>query len=57
MDVIAEAGFDLANPQDKQGRFASPPMKDDHLQAAARYVELNPVRVRHTDPPGSPATW
>ena len=29
-----------------QGRFASAPMDDDHLQAAARYVELNPVRAR-----------
>ena len=29
-----------------QGRFASVPMDDDHLMAAARYVELNPVRAR-----------
>ena len=29
-----------------QGRFASAPMDEDHLLAAARYVELNPVRAR-----------
>jgi putative transposase len=29
-----------------QGRFASAPMDDDRLMAAARYVELNPVRAR-----------
>ena len=29
-----------------QGRFASAPMDEDHLMAAARYVELNPVRAR-----------
>ncbi len=29
-----------------QGRFASAPMDDSHLMAAARYVELNPVRAR-----------
>jgi putative transposase len=29
-----------------QGRFASFPMDQDHLLAAARYVELNPVRAR-----------
>ena len=29
-----------------QGRFASTPMDEDHLMAAARYVELNPVRAR-----------
>lgn len=28
-----------------QGRFASAPMDEDHLMAAARYVELNPVRA------------
>jgi putative transposase len=28
-----------------QGRFASAPMDEDHLLAAARYVELNPVRA------------
>jgi putative transposase len=28
-----------------QGRFASFPMDQDHLLAAARYVELNPVRA------------
>ena len=31
-----------------QGRFASTPMDGDHLMAAARYVELNPVRARLT---------
>jgi putative transposase len=29
-----------------QGRFASAPMDDAHLMAAARYVELNPVRAK-----------
>src|SRR5579862_9681217 len=29
-----------------QGRFASCPMDEAHLLAAARYVELNPVRAR-----------
>ncbi|MGH7035434.1 MAG: transposase [Stellaceae bacterium] len=29
-----------------QGRFASFPMDEAHLLAAARYVELNPVRAR-----------
>ncbi len=29
-----------------QGRFASFPMDESHLLAAARYVELNPVRAR-----------
>jgi putative transposase len=29
-----------------QGRFASVPMDEPHLLAAARYVELNPVRAR-----------
>ena len=29
-----------------QGRFASFPMDEPHLLAAARYVELNPVRAR-----------
>ena len=29
-----------------QGRFASCPMDEPHLIAAARYVELNPVRAR-----------
>ncbi len=29
-----------------QGRFASCPMDERHLLAAARYVELNPVRAR-----------
>jgi putative transposase len=29
-----------------QGRFASFPMDERHLSAAARYVELNPVRAR-----------
>jgi putative transposase len=32
-----------------QGRFASAPMDEDHLLAAARYVELNPVRARLGD--------
>ena len=31
-----------------QGRFASFPMDETHLLAAARYVELNPVRARLT---------
>jgi putative transposase len=29
-----------------QGRFASAPMDETHLLAAARYVELNPVRAK-----------
>jgi len=29
-----------------QGRFASFPMDEDHLLAAVRYVEMNPVRAR-----------
>jgi putative transposase len=29
-----------------QGRFASYPMAEDHLRAALRYVELNPVRAQ-----------
>ncbi len=29
-----------------QGRFASFPMDETHLLAAARYIELNPVRAR-----------
>ena len=29
-----------------QGRFASFPLEGDHLPAAARYVELNPVRAK-----------
>ncbi len=29
-----------------QGRFASAPMDDGHLMAAARYVELNPLRAK-----------
>lgn len=35
-----------------QGRFASYPMAEDHLFAALRYVELNPVRVRLVKNPG-----
>ncbi|MDH5748880.1 MAG: transposase, partial [Rhodospirillales bacterium] len=35
-----------------QGRFASFPMDGRHLLAAARYVELNPVRARLTKRPG-----
>jgi putative transposase len=35
-----------------QGRFASAPMDEDHLMAAARYVELNPVRARLAARPG-----
>ena len=42
-----------------QGRFASAPMDDGHLMAAARHVELNPVRAklaaRATDWPWSSA--
>ena len=34
-----------------QGRFASVAMDDDHLLAAARYVELNPVRARLAERP------
>ena len=29
-----------------QGRFASYPMDEQHLLAAVRYIELNPVRAR-----------
>ena len=32
-----------------QGRFASVAMDEPHLMAAARYVELNPVRARLVD--------
>ena len=34
-----------------QGRFASFPMDQPHLLAAARYVELNPVRARIVEHP------
>ena len=34
-----------------QGRFASVPMDEGHTLAAARYVELNPVRARLADTP------
>ncbi len=34
-----------------QGRFASYPMDEEYLLAAARYVELNPVRARLADGP------
>ncbi len=37
-----------------QGRFASFVMDDPYLLAAARYVELNPVRARLVE---SPAEW
>lgn len=37
-----------------QARFASFPMDEGHLLAAARYVELNPVRARLC---GSPYDW
>ena len=37
-----------------QGRFASFVMDEPYLLAAARYVELNPVRARLVD---SPAEW
>ena len=37
-----------------QGRFASFVMDEPHLLAAARYVELNPVRARLVD---SAADW
>lgn len=30
-------------------RFYSTPLDDDHLWAAVRYVELNPVRAAHAD--------
>ncbi|NQU60524.1 MAG: transposase [Rhodospirillales bacterium] len=36
-----------------QGRFASFPMDEAYLLAAARYVELNPVRAGLTDTPES----
>ena len=35
-----------------QGRFASFPMDERHLLAAARYVELNPVRAKMAKRPG-----
>lgn len=35
-----------------QGRFASAAMDEGHLAAAARYVELNPVRAGLADHPG-----
>jgi putative transposase len=35
-----------------QGRFASYPMSDEHLAAAVRYIELNPVRARLVEQPG-----
>jgi len=35
-----------------QGRFASFPMDDHYLLAAARYIELNPVRAHLTEHPG-----
>jgi putative transposase len=34
-----------------QGRFASYPMSDEHLAAAVRYVELNPVRAHLVERP------
>jgi putative transposase len=34
-----------------QGRFASTAMDEPHLMAAARYVELNPVRARLAETP------
>lgn len=37
-----------------QGRFASFPMDEHHLLAAARYVELNPLRARLV---GAAADW
>jgi putative transposase len=37
-----------------QGRFASYPMDEQHLMAAVRYVELNPVRACLCE---SPADW
>jgi REP-associated tyrosine transposase len=36
-----------------QGRFASYPMAEDHLSAALRYVELNPVRAHLAKDPGA----
>jgi putative transposase len=35
-----------------QGRFASCPLDEPHLVAAARYVELNPVRAGLVERPG-----
>jgi putative transposase len=35
-----------------QGRFASFPLDGEWLLAAARYIELNPVRARLADTPG-----
>jgi len=37
-----------------QGRFASFPLEGTHLLAAARYVELNPIRARLVS---GPADW
>ena len=34
-----------------QGRFASYPMDEQHLLAAVRYIELNPVRAGLTKKP------
>src|SRR5690242_1259296 len=34
-----------------QGRFASFPMEGNYLLAAARYIELNPVRAKLADDP------
>ena len=34
-----------------QGRFASYPMDESHLQAAARYIQLNPVRAGLVEKP------
>ena len=36
-----------------QERFASYPMGENYLLAAARYIELNPVRARMVEKPGS----
>lgn len=36
-----------------QGRFASCPMDEAHQMAAARYIELNPVRARLVGEPGA----
>jgi len=36
-----------------QGRFGSFPMDKKHLLAAARYIELNPVRARMINAPGA----
>ncbi len=37
-----------------QGRFSSFPMDETYLFAAARYIEMNPVRARLVD---DPASW